>query len=166
MKIKTLSQEQAIKMGRDYWENLFEQVSANRDTAIRNLMTDTAGMEPEPVLEDFATLQIDTFIRGLREWIDETFTNNNAMTPKNFTCCSCHNPIVGSPNWVKMDVPATWLAPQWGSFRTGRTGLAVALICDSCNELDTVTIDHVTEFGKDGEILHPLEPVVEVNLRR
>lgn len=87
------------------------------------------------------------------------------MIPKNLTCCSCHNLIIGSPTWVRVAIPATWLAPQWGNFLTGQTGRAVALICDSCADLDTITIDNVTEFGKAGEILHPLEPPIEMNRR-
>lgn len=73
MRPNVVSREASIQLGREYWEHEYKKLLQNRESAIRGLMADMKGMESDAVLEDFATLQVDSFIRGYQQWIDETF---------------------------------------------------------------------------------------------
>lgn len=68
-----VGQADAIAKGKEFWEQEYGKLLANRDQAIALLMQECEGMESAEVLEDFATLQVNDLIRGYRNWIDETF---------------------------------------------------------------------------------------------
>lgn len=74
-----MNQDEAIKLGREFWEEQYRKGIANRDKAIRLIMRDMKGMEPDNILEEFATLQVNDALRAYRQWIDETFTNTKML---------------------------------------------------------------------------------------
>lgn len=74
-----MNQDEAIKLGREFWEEQYRKGIANRDKAIRLIMRDMKGMEPDNILEEFATLQVNDALRAYRKWIDETFTNTQLL---------------------------------------------------------------------------------------